>query len=181
VRPRCLDEFLKNAHVPFTTFRHAAGFTAQEVAALSHVPGRSWAKTVICFADDEPVAAIVPAHVSVDLERLRALAGAAIVRLAGEPDLAAIFPDCELGAVSPFTTERKLRVFVDCSFVGDPDMVFSAGTHTDAIRMHYGDFADLTSPVVGTLGIVRTSAPMANTDSRIAGSSVRFPGSAAAS
>ena len=157
MRPRSLDELLKKAHIPFTTFRHAAGFTAQEQAALSHVPGRSWAKTVVCFADDEPVAAIVPAHLSVDLERLRLLAGAAIVRLACEPELVTIFPDCEPGAVAPFTTVRTLRVFVDCSFVGDPDMVFSAGTHTDAIRMHYGDFADLTNPVVGSLGVVRTA------------------------
>ena len=159
MRPRSLDEFLKKAHIPFTTFRHAAGFTAQEQAALSHVPGRSWAKTVVCFADGEPVAAIVPAHLSVDLERLRLLAGAAIVRLACEPELAAIFPDCEPGSVSPFTTRRTLRIFVDCTFVGDPDMVFSAGTHTDAIRMHYGDFADLTNPVVGSLGIARAAAP----------------------
>jgi Ala-tRNA(Pro) deacylase len=153
VRPRTLDEYLKNAHVPFTTFRHAAAFSAQKEAALSHVPGRSWAKTVICFADDEPIAAVVPAHVTVDLERLRLLAGAAVMRLACEPELGAMFPDCELGAVSPFATAQRLRIFVDCSFVGDPDMVFSAGTHTDAIRMHYGDFADLTNPVVGSLGI----------------------------
>jgi hypothetical protein len=28
-------------------------------------------------------------------------------------------------------------------------MVFNAGTHTDCIRMHYEDFADLAKPVVG--------------------------------
>jgi len=35
--------------------------------------------------------------------------------------------------------------------VGEPEMVFSAGTHTDAIRLHYGDFADLIHPVVGAI------------------------------
>jgi Ala-tRNA(Pro) deacylase len=152
VRPRALDELLQNAHVPFTTFQHAAAFSAQKEAALSHVPGRSWAKTVICFADEEAVAAVVPAHLSVDLEQVRLLAGAASVRLAREPELATIYPDCEVGAVSPFTSRWKLRIFVDRTFVGDPEMVFSAGTHTDAIRMHYGDFADLTRPVVGLIG-----------------------------
>jgi hypothetical protein len=28
-------------------------------------------------------------------------------------------------------------------------MVFNAGTHTDAIRMNYWDFAELAKPVVG--------------------------------
>src|SRR5206468_3656586 len=76
VRPRSLDDFLKHAHVPFTCFQHAAAFSAQQQAALSHVPGRSWAKTVICFAGDEAIAAVVPAHLKVDLDALRALANA---------------------------------------------------------------------------------------------------------
>ena len=153
MRPRSLDEFLKAAHVPFTTFQHAEAYGAQKEAALSHVPGRSWAKTVFCFAGDEVIAAVVPAHLMVDLEKLRALAESATLRLANERELAEICPDCELGAVSPFTSRWSLRVFVDQSFVGEPEMVFSAGTHTDAIRMHYGDFCELAHPFVGEIGM----------------------------
>jgi len=151
VRPHALDEFLKNAHVPYTAFQHAAAFSAQRVAALSHVPGRSWAKTVICFASDEPIAAVIPAHLRVDFERLCLLASVPTLRLACERELGELCPDYELGAVSPFTSQWRLRVFVDRSFVGEPEMVFSAGTHTDAIRLHYGDFADLIHPVVGAI------------------------------
>jgi Ala-tRNA(Pro) deacylase len=153
VRPRSLDDYLKNAHVPFTAFRHRAAFSAQQEAASSHVPGRSWAKTVICFAGEEPIAAVVPAHLMVDLDELRAVAQAETLRLALEPELADICPDCELGAVSPFTSASRLRVFVDRSLVGEPEMVFNAGTHTDAIRLHYEDFADLTKPVVAAIGM----------------------------
>ena len=151
MRPRSLDEFLRKSHVPFTAFRHEAAFGAQHEAARSHVPGRSWAKTVICFAGDEPIAAVVPAHCKVDLDLLRAAAQAPVLRLALEQELAELCPDCELGAVSPFTTRTTLRVFVDRTLVGEPEMVFSAGTHTDAIRMHYGDFADLIRPLVCTI------------------------------
>jgi Ala-tRNA(Pro) deacylase len=54
----------------------------------------------------------------------------------------------------PFGFAGRLphRVFVDGSFVGEPEMVFNAGTHTDAIRMHYRDFADLVQPLVGAIG-----------------------------
>jgi Ala-tRNA(Pro) deacylase len=160
VRPRSLDEFLQNLHVPFTAFQHEAAFSAQQEAARSHVPGRSWAKTVICFAGDEPIAAVVPAHCRVDLDLLRVVAQVPLLRLALEHELAAICPDCELGAVSPFTTRATLRVFVDTSLVGEPEMVFSAGTHTDAIRMHYGDFADIVRPVAASIvvsGVPRAS------------------------
>ena len=49
--------------------------------------------------------------------------------------------------------------FVVFCFVGDPEMVFKAGTHTDCIRMHYGDFADLATPVVGRFSRPRHRPP----------------------
>jgi len=150
VRPRSLDEFLAKARVPYTVFRHPAAFAAQREAALSHVPGRSWAKTVVCLAGDEPILAIVPAHLMVDLTRLAALIDGQPLRLATEQEFSGLWPECELGAVSPFLSGRALRVFVDKTLVGEPEMVFSAGTHTDAIRLHYADFAELTRPTIGS-------------------------------
>ncbi len=85
----------------------------------------------------------------VDLDALRRLAGAVIIRLANEREFARSYPDCEPGAMPPFGSLYQQRVFVDCSLVGEAEMVFNAGTHTDAIRMHYGDFAELAAPIVG--------------------------------
>jgi Ala-tRNA(Pro) deacylase len=72
-----INEFLKSHRVPFTTMTHRTTFTAQEGAAVTHVPGREWAKTVTCIADGQPVLAVLPAHYSVDVERLRAGSDAA--------------------------------------------------------------------------------------------------------
>ena len=149
MRPRSLDSFLHDARVPFTTFRHPPAFTAQEEAAVSHVPGCCWAKIVVCVADEELILAVLPAHRMVDLEALRLLAGTWTVRLAREREFARSYPDCEPGAMPPFGALYQQRVFVDQSLVGEAEMVFNAGTHTDAIRMHYGDFAELAAPIVG--------------------------------
>lgn len=155
MRPRSLDQFLKTARVPFTTFRHAPAFTAQEEAAVSHVPGHSWAKIVVCFADEVPILAVVQAHRMVDLEALRQLAGACAIRLALEHEFATLYPDCEPGAMPPFGELYLQRVFVDHHLVGEMNMVFNAGTHTDAIQMHYSDFADITHPTVGIFAAAR--------------------------
>ncbi len=149
MRPRSVDSFLKQARIPFTTFRHSAAFTAQEGAAVSHVPGRCWAKVVVCFVDEEPVLAVVPGPLVIDLEQLRVLAGAGAIRLAREDEFCKFYPDCEPGAMPPFGMLYLQRVFVDRGLVGEPEMVFNAGTHTDAIRMHYEDFAELSRPVIG--------------------------------
>lgn len=150
MRPRSLDSFLQDARVPFTVFRHTPAFTAQEEAAVSHVPGCAWAKIVVCVADDVLILAVLPAHRMVDLEALRVLAGAWTLRLAREVEFTPSYADCEPGAMPPFGVLYHQRVFVDESLVGEPEMVFNAGTHTDAIRMHYGDFAELSNPVVGS-------------------------------
>jgi Ala-tRNA(Pro) deacylase len=152
VRPRSVDNFLKQARVPYTTFKHPEAFTAQAEAAVSHVPGRSWVKIVVCFADDEPIQAVLPAPLMVDLDRLQVLTGARDLRLATEQEFRTLYSDCEAGAMPPFGTLYLQRVFVDQSLVGEAEMVFNAGTHTDAIRMHYWDFVELARPIVGAFG-----------------------------
>lgn len=149
----CISEALERERMPYVVFRHPPAYTALEQAAVSHVPGRCAAKVVICIADGQPLQAIVPAHYRVDLERLREITGAGSIRLATEREIAALYPEFEVGAVPPFGTIYGHRVFVERCFVGEPEMVFDAGTHTASLRMHYFDFADFIKPVVATFGI----------------------------
>jgi Ala-tRNA(Pro) deacylase len=132
-----IQEFLRSANVPFTVLQHELAYTAQEEAAVTHIPGRDWAKTVVCFADGEPIQAVVSADHVVDLDRLRALAGARALRLAHDDELKSLYHQ---------------RVFVDAALTSEKDVVFNAGTHTDAICMRYEDFAALTHPIVGQFG-----------------------------
>lgn len=142
-------ELLKRERIPYTWFQHKVSYTAQEEAAASHILGRSWAKVVICMAGEQPIEVVLPAHYAIDLEQLRMLAGVVTLRLATEEELARFYPDWEVGAMPPFGAACGHRAFVEKCLVGEPEMVFNAGTHTDAIRMHYWDFAELAKPIVG--------------------------------
>src|SRR6187397_1129336 len=136
-----VQEFLRRGSVAYTVFQHVPAFTAQEEAAITHVPGRDWAKVVVCFADGQPVQAVVPADREVDLDELLATAGAGQLRLASESELEWLYPDCERGAMPPFGPLYRQRVFVDESLTEEEEIVFNGGSHTDAICMRYGDFA----------------------------------------
>jgi Ala-tRNA(Pro) deacylase len=149
----CIAELLKRERIPYVAFGHPPAYTAKEQAAVSHSPVDCTAKVVICFADGSPVQAVVPAHQRLDLNRLRVLAGAAELRLAREEEIADLYPEFEIGAMPPFGMLHGHRVFVERCFVGEPEMVFHAGRHTEAIRMHYEDFAALAKPVVGQIGL----------------------------
>jgi Ala-tRNA(Pro) deacylase len=148
----CLAEILKRERVPYLMLRHPPVFTAPELSAIAHIPGHRSAKVVICIADGHPLQAVVPAHYSVDLEALRALVRAVSLRLANEEEIARLYPEFEVGAMPPFGMMHGHPVFVDRCFVGEPEMVFNAGTHTDSLCMHYGDFAEIVRPVVGSFG-----------------------------
>jgi len=151
--PSTIEKFLAERGVRYEVLSHRRAFTAQEEAAVAHVPGQAWAKTVICYADAEPILAVLPALYNVDTDKLERLVSAKHVRLATEKELAPLFADCEPGAMPPFGCLYGRRVFVDYTLTLDPDIVFNAGTHVDAIRMRYADFADLVKPTVGDFGI----------------------------
>jgi prolyl-tRNA editing enzyme YbaK/EbsC (Cys-tRNA(Pro) deacylase) len=40
-------------------------------------------------------------------------------------------------------------VFADVSLAAEPEIVFSAGTHIDAIAMRWADFSRTVKPIVG--------------------------------
>ena len=67
--------------------------------------------------------------------------------------MAGLYPEFEVGALPPFGSLRGHRVFVEACLVGEPEMVFTAGAHTDALVMHYMDFAEIVRPVVGAFGL----------------------------
>jgi Ala-tRNA(Pro) deacylase len=147
--PESIQSFLDRNGAAYSVLQHPAAFTAQREAALAHVPGRVWAKTVVCLADDEPIQAVLPASLSINQAQLRVLTGARSLRLAEESEFEPLYPGCERGAMPPFGPLYGQRVFVERGLVDDPEIVFNAGTHVDAIRMRYDDFASLVQPVVG--------------------------------
>jgi Ala-tRNA(Pro) deacylase len=148
-----VQEFLRQANVPYAVLPHPAAFSAGDEAAATHVPGRSWAKTVVCFADGEPLQAVVPADLEVDLPSLAVLVRVSTIRLAAEDELCWLYPECDRGAVPPLGPLFKHRLVVDRTLAAEPKIVFSGGTHHDAVAMRYDDFASLVRPLVGSFAM----------------------------
>jgi len=146
--PASIAEFLDQNHVRYALVSHPIAYTAQEEAAAAHVPGRAWAKAVVCIADDHPVLAVVPAPSRVDLQRLKQVVHARSLRVAHEDEFRALYTDCEVGAMPPFGPLYHQPVFVDQSLTSGREIAFNAGSHRDAIRMPYVEFERLVRPTV---------------------------------
>lgn len=143
-----LTRFLEEQNISFEVIQHRRDYTAQEAAAHTHTPGREFAKTVILVVDGNFVVVALPAPAKVNFGKLKEVLGARDVRLASEPEMERICPDCEAGAVPPFGNLYKLPVYVSPSLAADERITFNAGCHETAIRIPYRDFERLVHPKV---------------------------------
>jgi Ala-tRNA(Pro) deacylase len=143
-----LRSVLEANHLAFTKTTHPAAFTAREVASAEHLPAREVAKTVILFGDGGYHMIVVPANKLVDFQEVRLAIGLTHVRLASEEELSKLFRDCELGAMPPVGNLYDIPVYLDSSLAGEPEIVFNAGTHREAIHMKTADYRKLVNPVI---------------------------------
>jgi Ala-tRNA(Pro) deacylase len=148
---RRIREYLDTNEVQYEWLPHPQAYTAQEVAHSLHLSGKLLAKTVVVDADGGQVMAVLPASSRLSLAKLKDELQAARVELMVESELAALFPDCDLGAIPPFGNLYGMNVLIDDRLVKSEEIVFTAGTHRDAIRMRYSDFSALVNPRVGRI------------------------------
>ena len=148
-----LEKYLRDNGVAFQVQHHARVFTALEVAAAEHVPGKQLVKVVMTVADGKAVMLALPASYRVDRTKAAAVLGVTDVRLAAEQEFAATFPDCEVGAMPPFGNLYDVPVWVDRSLAEDETIVFRAGTHTDTMSLEYRDYARLAKPNVAEFAV----------------------------
>jgi len=143
-----LKQYLDSHHVKYVTISHSKAYTAQQVAASAHISGQELAKTVMVKKDGKMVMAVLPASFQVDFDLLKKTTGARQLELAQEQDFKTLFPDCEVGAMPPFGNLYDMEVYVAETLTEDEEIAFNAGSHTELIRMSYGDFAKLVHPKV---------------------------------
>jgi Ala-tRNA(Pro) deacylase len=152
-----LQEYLDSHHVRYEVLQHRTAYTAQETAAVQHIPGREVAKVVMVKKEDgAPVMLVLPASHRVDFTALQDAIHANVV-LEQEQEFRRLFPGCETGAEPPFGNLFDLETIVDAALTHDETIVFNAGSHQQSIRMRYEDFAQLVRPRVATFA--QPSAP----------------------
>lgn len=148
-----LERYFTENGVSFNVTPHAEVYTAQEVAAVEHVPGMFVAKVVIAMVDGAPTMLVLPAPFRVDMAKLKSALRAKTAALATEDEFGGLFPDCELGAMPPFGNLYDVPVVVDRRLAEDPKIVFRAGNHRETMTIAYQDFERLVHPTIAEFGL----------------------------
>jgi Ala-tRNA(Pro) deacylase len=150
-----LKEFLDSQNVRYVVIAHSVAYTAAEIAAQAHIPGKELAKTVIVKIDGVLAMAVVSASQHVNLAWFKAATFARSVDLATEDEFKARFPDCEVGAMPPFGNLYGMPVFADESLARDKEIAFNAGSHRELVRIAWDDFEKLVKPRVMKIASVK--------------------------
>jgi Ala-tRNA(Pro) deacylase len=141
-----LKSFLDENKIKYVSIQHSSAYTAQEIAAIAHIPGKDLAKTVIIKIDGKMAMAVLPASFKVSFDNLKDTLRVKEVRLAYEQEFIDKFPDCEVGAMPPFGNIYGMEVFVAESLAEDEEIAFNACSHTELIKMSFSDFEKLVKP-----------------------------------
>ena len=144
--PRRIREYLDSQNVDYQWLPHPEAFTAQEVAHSLHVSGKRLAKTVVLDADGQVIMAVLPASHRLSLLDLKGALEVRNLELLPEGELAVLFPDCDLGAIPPFGNLYGMDTWVDRAVAEAEHIIFTAGTHWDAVEMKYANYARLAKP-----------------------------------
>ncbi len=147
-----LQECLDGHDIKYVVISHSVAYTAQGVAALTHISGKELAKTVIVKIDGALAMALLPASLHIDLSQLRSATRANNVALASEGEFRERFPDCETGAMPPFGNLYDMPVFADESLTRDKEIAFNAGSHRELVRLAWEDFVRLVEPKIVRFG-----------------------------
>jgi Ala-tRNA(Pro) deacylase len=144
---RLINLFDQNK-IHYTLIPHPDTYTSAATGAVTHIPGREIAKTVMVRVNGEPAMSVIPASRHLDLNALKNELGTKDVQLMTELEFASAFPDCDIGAMPPLGILYKLPVYVDERLSREAEIAFNAGSHHELVRLAYKEFERLQQPKV---------------------------------
>lgn len=148
--PNWIRKMLEHRGIRFEELHHTEAYTAQDVAHREHVSGHRVAKVVVAMVDGRPVELVLPASRKVNLDRAKTVLHAQEIRLASEEEMEKIFPDSAVGATPPLRHWQDVEVLMDRALTVEGEILFQAGTHTDAILLNFRDWYEMVKPQVAT-------------------------------
>lgn len=145
--PQRLESHLHRKQVPYSMIFHTPTDSAQMSASVMHLSGKEVAKAVALRAGEGAILAVLPASHRINFEKLSGVLGRR-AQLMNEEEFSELFPDCERGVIPPFGELYGVPVYLDEALAEDPEIILSAGTHCDSVRLGNVDFMHLAEPQV---------------------------------
>jgi Ala-tRNA(Pro) deacylase len=141
--PSRLSSYLGQRGARYEIFLHQHSRSSAETARTAHIPLHQLAKSVIVEDDTGCVMAVVPANRNVLLGQLARMLDRKQLRLADEARIAAIFADCDRGAVPALGMPWGVETVVDDELEANEVVYVESGDHERLLRLSNDQFHEL--------------------------------------
>lgn len=142
--------YLDEQGLDYEVVEHEETYSATQEARADGVPPADVAKTIVLRDDEGYRLAVIPGSERLDLSRVRELLGASkSLRLATEEEMAADFPDFDVGALPPIGPLLPATEVIDRQLLNHDRIAFAAGDHRHGILIDPNDLIQLTQATVG--------------------------------
>lgn len=129
-----VENYLQENRIPYMVVPHRHTSASKDTAATLHVPAERVAKAVVLTGNKGNIMVVLPSNRHIDVMMLSQTLGRDLT-LASEQQLAAMFKDCDLGAIPPLGRAYGMPTIMDDGLVGQPEIYFEAGDHEEVIRV----------------------------------------------
>jgi Ala-tRNA(Pro) deacylase len=139
---KTLMNYLKERGVVYEMVEHPHTATSMETAHAAHLPAHQIAKAVVLKDTAGYVLGVVPANHQLEIEWVNEVLGRSL-EMAEEKEFAALFTDCEVGAVPALGAAYGIQVVWDDELIYTSDIYIEAGDHEHLIWLERRDFRKL--------------------------------------
>jgi Ala-tRNA(Pro) deacylase len=137
-----VESCLERHRLPYALISHPRAVSSRETAAAAAVAPHQIAKAVLLHDERGYLMVVLPSHCYVPLRELSERLGRNL-RLAQDSELAALFGDCEAGAVPPLGPDYGIETLVDEALFRQPHVCFVPGGHTGLLCVTQDAFRTL--------------------------------------
>jgi len=140
--PKNVKKYLDKKMARYEPLAHKTVYTAYDAAQTLRKELKEIAKNLLIAADKAYIIAVVPAHMRLDLGKLKQALKVKKVSIPNEKVMLKVFK-VKPGTMTAFGGLHQVEVWVDKSLLKTKDVILSAGSFTDSVRMKAKDFIEL--------------------------------------
>lgn len=135
-------KYLDKKLAKYDEVAHKTVYTAYDAAQTLRKELKEIAKTLLVATDKAYILAVVPANMKIDLTKLKKAVKAKKVSIPDEKMMVKVFR-IKPGSMTAFGGLHKVEVWADKSLLKTKEVILSAGSVTDSVRMKVKDFLQL--------------------------------------
>ncbi len=140
--PKKTKQYLDKKMAKYDELAHKTVYTAYDLAQTLRKEMKEIGKSLLIASDKAYIIAVVPSHMRIDLGKLKKILKAKKVSIPNEKIMVKIFK-VKPGSMTAFGGLHKAEVVVDKSLLKVKEVILSAGSFTDSVRMKTNDFIEL--------------------------------------